>query len=76
VRLDHLLSKEHLHTERCVRGPPPPDVGWGCSMAETLAELGAGNGCSLLVRGSLCCGGLVERGCGAAGSGDGHPVES
>ncbi len=37
MRLDHLLSKEHL-TVKAVQDPDRPSVGVGAQMAETLAS--------------------------------------
>jgi hypothetical protein len=37
VRLDHLLSKEHL-AAKAVQEIPPPSVGWGARLAETLVS--------------------------------------
>jgi 3-polyprenyl-4-hydroxybenzoate decarboxylase len=55
VRLDHLLSKEHLHPKGCqepTSSAATRDVVHvvvvGCSMAETLVKVMAGNGHQIL----------------------------
>jgi hypothetical protein len=49
VRLDHLLSKEHLHLKGC-EGPASPGCGGGVLDGGDTGEFFPGNGRVLLVR--------------------------